>query len=333
MKTSIIAGLGRAFTASRRTVLGSACAALCLAAAGPALAADKATAIAVDWATYNPLSVLIKAKGWMEAEFAADKIEVKWVQSAGSNLALSALNAKTVDFGSTAGAAALMGRVNGGEFKTVYVFSKPEWTALLVKKDSAIKSVADLKDKRVAAARGTDPHIFLIRALKANNLTTKDVKLVLMQHKDGQAAVEAGEVDAWMGLDPLMAQSELKGGTKLLYRNADYNTFGVLNVRDEFANANPALVSRVLKVYENARKAALANPAELKAAMVAATGLPEDVIARQLERTDLSNGAVGAPQRTSITAAGQALQEAGVVPGDVDVAKTVDAMLEAKYLK
>lgn len=321
----------KTFTAFRRTVLAAAGAAFALAVAAPALAADKA--VSLDWASYNPLSVLIKSKGWMEEEFAKDKVEVKWTQSAGSNLALSALNAKTIDIGSTAGAAALMGKVNGGEYKSVYVFSKPEWTALLVRKDSALKSVADLKDKRVAAARGTDPHIFLIRALKASGLTTKDVKLVLMQHKDGQQALDAGEVDAWVGLDPLMAQSELKGQGKLFFRQADYNTYGVLNVRDEFAAANPELVTRVLKVYEKARKAAQANPAELKAAMVAATGLPEDVIAKQLERTDLKDGAIGAAQRSSILAAGQALQEAGVVPGDVDVAKTVDSMIEPKFLK
>lgn len=318
---------------ARRTFLAAACAAVCLTAALPAAAADKATAITLDWASYNPLSVFIKSKGWMEQEFAQDKIEVKWAQSAGSNLALTALNAKTVDFGSTAGAAALMGRINGGEFKSVYVYSRPEWTALLTRKDSTAKTIADLKDKRVAAARGTDPHIFLIRALKANNMTVKDVKLVLMQHKDGQQALDSGEVDAWVGLDPLMAQSELKGQGKLFFRNTDYNTYGVLNVREDFAAANPALVSRVLTVYEKARKEALAKPAELKAAMVAATGLPEDVIIRQLERTDLSNGAIGGAQRESILAAGQALQEAGVVPGDVDVAKTVGDMLEAKYLK
>lgn len=326
-----------AFATLRRSFLTAACAALACAAvtsaAGPAMAADKATAVNLDWATYNPLSVVIKAKGWMEEEFAKDKIEVKWSQSAGSNLALSALNNKTIDFGSSAGAAALIARINGGEFKSVYVFSKPEWTALLVRKDSPIKSVADLKDKRVAAARGTDPHVFLVLALKANNMTAKDVKLVLMQHKDGQAALEGGDVDAWAGLDPLMAQSELKAGSKLMFRQPDFNTYGVLNVREEFAAANPDLVSRVLKVYEKARKWAQDNPAELKTAMVAATGLPDDVIGRQLTRTDHSNGAVGAAQRSTILASGQALQEAGVIPGDVDVAKTVDGMLDGKYLK
>jgi len=332
MTKSTIASLRRVAGISRRTVLGAACAAFCVAVAGPAWAADKATAVSLDWASYNPLSVLIKAKGWMEAEFAKDKIEVKWTQSAGSNLALTSLNSKAIDFGSTAGAAALMGRVNGGEFKSVYVFSKPEWTALLTRKDSAIKSVADLKDKRVAAARGTDPHIFLIRALKANQMTVKDVKLVLMQHKDGQQALDNGDVDAWVGLDPLMAQSELKGQGRLFFRQTDYNTYGVLNVREEFAANNPELVSRVLGVYEKARKFAQENPAEMKTAMVAATGLPDDVIAKQLERTDLKNPAV-AGTRATILAAGQALQEAGVVPADVDVTKTVDGMLEGKYLK
>lgn len=317
-------------TITRRAVLAATLAATALAAA-PSWAADKT--VALDWATYNPLSVVIKAKGWMEQEFAKDGIEVKWSQSGGSNIAVTAMNAKTIDFGSTAGAAALIGRINGGEFKSVYVFSKPEWTALLTRKDSAIKSVADLKDKRVAAARGTDPHVFLIRALKAGGLTAKDVKVVLLQHDAGMRALDAGEVDAWVGLDPLMAQSELKGQGKLTVRQPDYNTYGVLNVREEFAAKNPELVTRVLKVYEQARAWAKSNPAELKAAMVAATGLPDDVIARQMERTDFSSSAIGAPQKASILAAGQALQEAGVITPDVDVAKTVDALLEPKYLK
>ena len=317
----------------RRKFLATALILVAAVTSAPAFAADKVATINIDWATYNPLSIVIKAKGWMEQEFAKDGTQVNWVQSPGSNIAISAMNSKAVDFGSTAGAAALMGRINGGEFKSVYVFSKPEWTAMVTRKDSAIKSVTDLKDKRVAAARGTDPHIFLILALKANKMTVKDIKLVLMQHKDGQQAIETGEVDAWMGLDPLMAQSELKGSGRLFYRNPDFNTYGLLNVREEFAKANPEQVTRVLGVYEKARKWALENPAEVKAAMVAASGLPDDVIARQLERTDLKQSAVGAPQRATILAAGQALQEAGVIPPDIDVAKTLDAMLDAHYLK
>ena len=75
-------------------------------AAGP-------TELRVDWATYNPLSILIRNNKWLEAEFEKDGIAVTWVQSAGSNKALEFLNAGSIDFGSTAGAAALIARSNG----------------------------------------------------------------------------------------------------------------------------------------------------------------------------------------------------------------------------
>ena len=116
---------------------------------------------------------------------------MRWVQSAGSNKALEFLNAGSLDFGSTAGAAALIGKINGNPIQSIYVYSRPEWTALVTKGDSPIKTVADLKGKRVAVTRGTDPHIFLVRALAEDKLTEKDVKLVLLQHADGRARAGA----------------------------------------------------------------------------------------------------------------------------------------------
>ena len=92
-------------------------------------------------------------------------------------------------------------------------------------------------------------------------------------------------------------------------------------------------MKRVLKVYEAARKQSLANPAELTKSLVAATKLPETVIARQLERTELTHGPIGKPQADSIIAAGLALQEAGVIEPGVDVKATVAALIEPKYLR
>src|SRR3954452_21367556 len=215
-----------------------------------AFAADPLKEIRIDWATYNPVSMILKQKGLLEEEFKKDGISVRWVQSAGSNKALEFLNAGSLDFGSTAGAAALIGKINGNPIQSVYVYSRPEWTALVTKGDSPIKSVADLKGKRVAVTRGTDPHIFLVRALAENKLAEKDVKLVLLQHADGRLALERGDVDAWAGLDPIMAAAELESGARLFYRKPEANTWGVLNVREEFAQANPEIVKRVLQVYE-----------------------------------------------------------------------------------
>lgn len=161
--------------------------------------------VRLDWATYNPVSLVLKDSGLLEKELAADGIAIRWVQSAGSNKALEFLNAEALDFGSTAGAAALIGRTNGNPIRGVYACSRPEWTALVARKDSPIKSVVDLKRKRIAVTRGPDPHIFLVRALQTANLTEKDVTLVLLQQADGKLALLRGDVDAWTGLDPIMA--------------------------------------------------------------------------------------------------------------------------------
>src|SRR6201996_8115905 len=131
-------------------------AAMGLAMSARAFAADAPKEIRIDWATYNPVSLVLKQKGLLEKEFAKDGINVVWVQSAGSNKALEFLNAGSIDFGSTAGSAALVARINGNPIKSIYVFSRPEWTALVTARDSKIHDVADLRGKRVAVTRGTD---------------------------------------------------------------------------------------------------------------------------------------------------------------------------------
>src|SRR5438270_10541754 len=161
------------------------------------IAADKPKEIRIDWATYNPVSMVLKEKGLLEKDFAKDGISIRWVQTLGSNKALEFLNAGSIDFGSTAGSAALLARINGNPIKSIYVYSRPEWTALVTRKDSPISKVADLKGKRVAVTRGTDPHIFLVRALLDTGLSEKDITPVLLQHADGKTALIRGDVDAW----------------------------------------------------------------------------------------------------------------------------------------
>jgi sulfonate transport system substrate-binding protein len=301
---------------------------LAMAPAG-ARATDAVSEIRIDWATYNPVSLILKQKGMLEKEFAKDGIRVVWVQSAGSNKALEYLNAGSIDFGSTAGSAALVARINGNPIKSIYVFSRPEWTALVTTKDSKIATVADLKGKRVAVTRGTDPHIFLVRALLGAGLSEKDITPVLLQHADGKTALIRGDVDAWAGLDPMMAQAEIEDGAKLFFRKPDANTWGILNVREQFLKDNPQIVQRVLATYEEARKYSLSHYDELKKSLVTATKLPDEVADKQLkERTDLSYSRIGAPQRESILAAGLALQQAGVIDAKVDVKASLDQLID-----
>jgi len=300
---------------------------------GVAQSTARPEVIRVDYAYYNPVSLVLKDKGWLEQDLAKDKVKVEWVLSQGSNKALEFLNARSLDLGSTAGAAALIGKANGNPIKSVYVYSKPEWAALVVKSSSPIKSVKDLKGKKVAATKGTDPYIFLLRSLDKFGLSAKDVEVIQLQHADGRAALEKGDVDAWAGLDPHMAKTEVEQGSKLFFRNPDFNSYGVLNVREEFAKQYPTYVTKVIASYEKARKWAIKNPQELKNVLIKESKLSDRVATKQLERTDLTGSRIGGTQKNVIIAAGSVLKKAGVIQASVDVPKTVNDLIDPQYLK
>ncbi len=324
---------------SRRGFLGSAIGAGFGAGLGPlalprlARAADKPAEIRIDWATYNPVSMVLKQNGLLEKEFAKDGIGVRWVQTLGSNKALEFLNAGSVDFGSTAGSAALLSKINGNPIKSIYVYSRPEWTALVTRKDTPINKIEDLKGKRVAVTRGTDPHIFLVRALLSVGMSEKDIVPVLLQHPDGKIALIRGDVDAWAGLDPMMAQAQVEDGARLFYRNKAANTYGILNASEDFLKKYPDLTKRVIGVYEDARKYCLAHYDDEKKVFMGVTKLPDNVADIQLkERTDLTFNSIGPEQRDTILQAGLALQKAGVIEPSVDVKKTLDDLIDDRFV-
>jgi sulfonate transport system substrate-binding protein len=283
----------------------------------------KPTEVRLDYATYNLTSLVLKSQGWLEADLAKDGIAVRWVFSAGSNKANELLASKSVDFASTAGAAALLARSNGVPLKVVYVYAKPEWTALVVAADSAIQRVADLKGKKIAATRGTDPFFFLLRSLEAAGLHQSDVELVHLQHGDGRAALTRGNVDAWAGLDPFMASAELREHARLIYRNIDFNSFGTLNTREDFLAQHPAQVERVIAAYERARAWIQTHPDETAALLAAEGKIELDVARKQItERTVLDRdvGVPGEPLRKALAAVvpiltGEKLVGAGAEPG------------------
>ncbi len=307
---------------------------LALAAIVPLLAcqkADRPSVVKLDYATYNPVGLLLKDKGFLERELDKDGIKVEWVKSLGSNKSLELLNSKSVDFGSTAGAAALIARSNGNPIRSIYVYSKPEWTALVTTPGSGIQRIEDLKGKKVAVTRGTDPFVFLVRSLASVGLSDKDVEIVPLQHPDGKTALERGDVAAWSGLDPLMATSEVEKGSKLFFRSPDWNTYGVLNVRDEFAQKYPSIVDRVLLAYEQARKYAIEHPDELKAALAKEAHLSDPVAVVVIGRTDITSGSIGEKQAAAILAAGDVLKRSGVVKPDVDVAAVVNSLVDVSF--
>ncbi len=295
-------------------------------------AAEPLREIRVDYAYYSPSSLVIRRFGWLEEEFKKDGIAVKWVLSAGSNRALEYLNGNSIDIGSTAGLAALLAKANGNPIRAPYIFSRPEWTALVVPKNSPIKTLADLKGKKVAATKGTDPYLFLLRALHSVGLKRTDIEHVALQHADGRTALEQGRVDAWAGLDPLMAATELDSGARLLYRNVAFNTYGFLNVRDDFITKHPQEVKRVLATYEKSRAWIRANTSEAAKILSEEAKVSLQVALLQVKlRTDLSVSQPGLEHIKALQAAAPILVEEQLVRPGTDLNKAIAQLVDTRF--
>lgn len=324
-------------SSARRTFVAASAVALftSLGAMFPSAHADNGPAeVRLDFAFYSPPSLVIRKFGWAEQEFAKSATKVRWVQSAGSNRALEFLAADAVDFGSTAGLAAVLSRANGNPIKTVFVYSRPEWTALAVPKDSPINSLADLKGKKIAATKGTDPYLFTLRALQVAGLHKNDVELVHLQHADGRVALEQKRVDAWAGLDPLLAASELEAGTRIIYRNVSFNTYGFLNTTEKFAKQYPEAVERTVRLYERARVWIQKNPDDAARLLSEEAKIGLDVAKRQLARTGFDESIPSQIHRAALKAASPILLEEGLVKPGTNVARVVDELLpEASIAK
>ena len=298
------------------------------APADPALAE-----LRLDYATYSPPSLVLKKQGLVEA--ALKGTTIKWVYSAGSSNALNFLQGSAIDFGSTAGSAALLSRANGNPVKAVYIYEQPEWTALVVGKDSTAKSITDLKGKKIAAQKGTDPYFFLLRTLNQAGLSQSDIQYVNLPHAEGRTALERGQVDAWSGLDPHMAASELQAGSKLIYRNKDFNTYGFLNGREEFVKKYPETTKKLIGLYEQAKHWIVDHPDD--AAKILADEAQLDVTVGKRELNERMNFKVSGIPGDTVVAVLKAvvpiIKAEQLANAGANVDQAVADLVDASYAK
>ncbi|MBO1751622.1 aliphatic sulfonate ABC transporter substrate-binding protein [Actinotalea sp. BY-33] len=286
----------------------------------------------IDFATYNPLSLIIKEEGWLE-ETLGEEVTVTWTQSAGSNKANEALRADAIDVGSTAGSAALLARANGSPIQTIGIYTQPEWAAIVVPTDSDIESVEDLAGRSIAATKGTDPYFFLLQTLEEHGLELGDVEVQNLQHADGRVALENGSVEAWAGLDPIMADSEVNGGTELIYRNIDFNTYGFLNATESFIEESPDLAQVVLDAYEKARAWALENPEETAQILADVAGIDLEIAEKVIiERTVIDLDPVpGDAQREVLEVVGPIFVDSGDVSSQDQIDEALDTLFDDTF--
>ncbi|WP_062947345.1 MULTISPECIES: aliphatic sulfonate ABC transporter substrate-binding protein [Brachybacterium] len=281
--------------------------------------------LTIDFATYNPLSLVVRDQQLIEKAL-GESVTVEWVQSAGSNKANELLRSGSADVASTAGSAALLARANGSPIKVIDIYSQPEWSALVVAEGSDIAGPADLADlagRPVAATPGTDPYFFLVQALAEAGLAIGDVDLQPLQHADGRSALEGGSVEAWSGLDPIMAAAEVESGAQLVYRNVDFNTYGFLNATEEFIDQHADVAQVVVDAYEEARTWALEHLEETAALLAEVAGIGPEVASTVItERSNLDvSGVPGEDQLAVLEAISPVLADSGDVAGGADAVK------------
>jgi sulfonate transport system substrate-binding protein len=286
--------------------------------------------IHLDYAYYNPLSLVVRDQHLLENR----GYNVTWVLSAGSNKANEGLRSKALDVGPTAGSAALVARANGSPIKAVDLYAGGEWTALLVAKDSPINSVADLKGKKVAVTKGTDPYFFLLQSLGTAGLSPSDIEIVNLQHADGKTALERGNVDAWSGLDPFIAQTIQQSGSRFIYRNPSFNSYGFLNAREEFIAAHPEAVQAVVDSYEEARKWAKAHPDQLAALLASQANIALSVAQEELSRTLVDiNPVPGDAQRAVLTRVEPIAVADSDIKSDDAGRDSLSTLIDPKYIQ
>ena len=169
---------------------------------------QESTTLNIGFQKYGILPI-VKAKGELEKNLAAQGVNVKWVEFPAGPQLLEGLNVGSVVFGEAGEAPPIFAQAANPNL--VYVANQPPAPtaeALIVQKDSPIQSIQDLKGKRVALNKGSNVHYLLLKLLEANNLTLNDIQAVYLPPSDARAAFEKGAVDAWVIWDPFLAAAE-----------------------------------------------------------------------------------------------------------------------------
>lgn len=204
--------------ARRRTLnLLSAAAVGALATAWPAAVRAQAKGtLRIGFQKYGTLTIL-KARGTLDRRLAAQGIDIKWTEFPAGPQLLEGLNVGSVDFGTVGEAPPIFAQAAGANL--VYVGNEPPapaGEAIVVPKASTLKTVADLKGKKVVLNKGSNVHYLLVRALEKAGLAYKDIEVVYLPPADARAAFERGSVDAWVIWDPFLAAAEKQLGARIL---------------------------------------------------------------------------------------------------------------------
>ncbi len=256
-----------------------------IAAMSAASAQNADNVIRIGYQKYGTL-VLLKAHGSLEKRLAPLHIEVKWTEFPAGPQLLEGLNVGAIDFGTVGEAPPIFAQAAGADL--IYVGNEPAASAaeaILVPKDSPIKTVAELKGRKVALNKGSNVHFLLVKLLEKAGVQYRDIDAVFLTPADARAAFERGSVDAWAIWEPFLAAAQMQTGARIL---ADGN--GVVSNHQFFLASRPYaskrsdVVAIVLEEVGAVDEWAKTNPKEAAAALSPQIGLDQPTLELALSR-------------------------------------------------
>ncbi|AKL83615.1 aliphatic sulfonate ABC transporter substrate-binding protein [Bacillus atrophaeus] len=239
----------------------------------------------------SPL-LIAKKKGWFEEAFEKEGIKVKWTEFQSGPPQFEGLAADKLDFSQVGNSPVISGQAAGISFKEIGLSQDGlKANGILVKKDSGIHNLKDLKGKKIAVAKGSSGFDFLYKALDQAGLSADDVNIIQLQPDEATSAFENGAVDAWSIWEPYLSIQTLKHEAKIIANgeSTDLYSPGFTLVRTKFADEYPDEVVRFLKVYDKAvawQKKHIEEAADLYADI---KNLDKEVVKNVLNNTEPLN--------------------------------------------
>ena len=236
--------------------------------------------------------ILLKSRGTLEKKAEALGYKVTWIEFPAGPQLLEALNVGAIDFGNTGEAPPIFAQAAGAPFVYVgYEPAAPKGEAILVPKDSPIKTLADLKGKKVALNKGSNVHFLLAKALEKGGVAYAEVQLAYLAPADARAAFERGAVDAWVIWDPFLAAAEAATGARTLADGtglvSNYQFY--LSTRT-FAAGNPKAVQAVLDELREVDNWVQKDTKAAAAQLSGPTGIPAPVLEVAITRQSYGIG-------------------------------------------
>jgi sulfonate transport system substrate-binding protein len=242
--------------------------------------------IRIGYQKYGTL-VLLKARGSLEKRLAAMHVEVQWTEFPAGPQLLEGLNVSSIDFGTVGEAPPIFAQAAGADL--IYVGNEPPASAaeaIVVPQNSPIKSLSELKGKKIALNKGSNVHYMLVKLLEKGGVKYSDIDAIYLTPSDARAAFESGNVDAWAIWDPFFAAAQKQINARVLADGQGaVNNHQFFLASRAYAQKRPDVVSAVLDEVASIDAWAKQHTKEAAAALQPQIGLDQPTLELALSRS------------------------------------------------